>query len=136
MKKLLFAATAICMLLALNVNSANAAVNNVTNETKLADFKKSATGTWEGKMDGKTYWYKLDKSAKLWWSTDGKKWAAVESGMWADKDGKWLKIGDGKLWWSADEGKKWSEAPEWKWEGPQGEWYKFDAKWNLWVNKM
>lgn len=99
-----------------------------------ADWMKSKTGTWAGLKDGKTYWYKLDKNAQLWWSTDGKKWAAVEGGMWADKDGKWLKIGEGKLWWTADGGKNFSEVPEWKWEGPKGEWYKFDAKWTLWVN--
>jgi hypothetical protein len=64
---------------------------------------------------------------------DGKKWSAVENGMWADKAGHWLKIGDNKLWWSADQGKTWSEVPEWKWEGPKGEWYKFDANWNLWT---
>ncbi|UYQ91613.1 hypothetical protein MKQ68_16095 [Chitinophaga horti] len=134
MKKLFFAASAICMLLAVNV-APTAAMTYLTKEVSVADFKKSPNGIWEGKMDGKTYWYKLDKSAKLWWSADGKKWAAVESGMWADKDGKWLKIGDGKLWWSADKGEKWAEVPEWKWEGPKGEWYKFDDKWTLWVNK-
>lgn len=98
-------------------------------------FKMKKDGTWAGNMDGKMYWYKLDKMAKLWWSTDGKTWAAVESGMWADKDGHWLKIGDGKLWWSADMGKTFAEVPEWKWQGPSGEWYKFDASWNLWINK-
>lgn len=87
-------------------------------------------------MKGKSYWYKLDKSAKLWWSADGgKNWVAVKDGMWADKDGKWMKISENKLWWSADMGKKWSEVPEWKWEGPKGEWYKFDKDWSLWTNK-
>lgn len=89
-----------------------------------------------GMKDGKSYWYKLDKNAKLWWSADGgKNWAEVKDGMWADKDGKWLKIGNNKLWWSADMGKNWSEVPEWKWEGPKGEWYKFDKDWTLWTNK-
>jgi hypothetical protein len=96
------------------------------------DFKKSKTGTWAGDKDGKTYWYKLDKSAKLWWSTDGKKWEAVADGMWADKSGKWLKIHDKKLVWTPDGGKTWAEVPDWKWEGPKGEWYKFDKSWGLW----
>ncbi|WP_346238233.1 hypothetical protein ABDK00_004070 [Niabella insulamsoli] len=98
------------------------------------DWMKSKTQTWPGMFEGKTYWYKLDKMAKLWWSADGKKWAAVESGSWMDKDGKWLKIHEGKLVWSAD-GDSWSEVPEWKWEGSDGKWYKFDNSWKLWVNK-
>ncbi len=104
-----------------------------TTVISLADWKKSKTGTWAGKKDGKTYWYKLDKEAKLWWSADGKKWAAVENGMWADKDNKWLKINNGKLVWTTD-GNNWAEVPEWKWEGSDGKWYKFDDKWTLWVN--
>jgi hypothetical protein len=83
--------------------------------------------------DGKTYWYKLDKKAKLWWSMDGMKWAAVKDGAWADNDGKWLKIHDKKLVWSTN-GMKWSEVPEWKWKGSDGKWYKFDSSWTLWVN--
>jgi len=98
------------------------------------DWTKSSNGTWPGMKDSKTYWYKLDKNAGLWWSTDGKKWAAVKDGMWADKDGKWLKIHQGKLVWSTD-GKQWSEVPDWKWEGSDGKWYKFDSKWTLWVNE-
>lgn len=97
------------------------------------EWKASKTGTWAGMKDGKTYWYKIDKSAKLWWSADGKKWAKVDDGMWADKEGKWLKIHEGKLVWTAN-GKDWAEVPEWKWEGSDGKWYKFDAKWKLWVN--
>lgn len=99
------------------------------------DWAKSRTGAWVGKKDGKRYWYKLDKNAQVWWSTDGKKWAAVEGGMWADKDNRWIKIGDGKLWWTTDDGKNFSEVPEWKWEAPDGKWYKFDAKWTLWVSR-
>lgn len=99
-----------------------------------AEWVKSKTQTWAGSIEGKTYWYKLDKPAKLWWSTDGTKWAEVESQSWTDKDGKWLKIHEGKLVWSTD-GTKWSEVPEWKWEGSDGKWYKFDKKWALWTNK-
>ncbi|MDP1727461.1 MAG: hypothetical protein Q8M15_11810 [Bacteroidota bacterium] len=96
---------------------------------------KSKEGTWAGMKEGKMYCYKIDKSAKLWWSADGKNWAAVSDGMWADKEGRWLKNGKNKLWWSADMGKNWSEVPERKWEGPNGEWYKFDKDWSLWVHK-
>ncbi|WP_114791558.1 hypothetical protein U0035_18485 [Niabella yanshanensis] len=99
-----------------------------------ADWVKSKTQTWAGSIEDNTYWYKLDKSAKLWWSTDGTKWAEVESQSWTDKDGKWLKIHEGKLVWSTD-GTQWSEVPEWKWEGSDGKWYKFDKKWTLWTNK-
>ena len=101
--------------------------------TAPAEWKQSPTGTWPGMKDGKTYWYKLDKKGSLWWSADGKKWAAVSDGAWMDKEGKWLKIHDKKLVWSTD-GKAWAEVPEWKWEGSDGKWYKFDEKWGLWVN--
>lgn len=106
--------------------------HDVTISSVHADWMKSKTGTWPGMKDGKTYWYKIDKKAGLWWSTDGKKWEAVSDGAWADKDGKWLKIHEGKLVWSTD-GTSWSEVPEWKWEGSDGKWYKFDNKWSLWV---
>lgn len=99
----------------------------------VGDWMKSSTGTWPGMKDGATYWYKLDKKGGLWWSTDGKKWAAVKEGAWADKDGKWLKIHDKKLVWSTD-GNTWAEVPEWKWLGSDGKWYKFDSNWTLWVN--
>jgi len=101
--------------------------------TTIAEWTKSTTGAWAGVREGATYWYKLDKNAQLWWSIDGKEWAAVKDGMWADKEGKWLKIHDKKLVWTTD-GKEWGEVPEWKWEGADGKWYKFDANWALWVN--
>ncbi|MBV8253353.1 MAG: hypothetical protein JO154_12155 [Chitinophaga sp.] len=107
---------------------------SVNMHAPASEWVKSTTGTWPGMKDGKTYWYKLDKKAGLWWSTDGNKWAAVQDGLWADKEGKWLKIHQGKLVWSTD-GKQWTEVPDWKWEGSDGKWYKFDAKWNLWVNE-
>ncbi len=131
MKKLIIACAASGLMLVAPASTVFASITNLA--AIQADFMKSKDGTWAGKMEGKTYWYKLDTNAKLWWSMDGKSWSTVESGMWADKDGHWLKIGDNKLWWSADKGKTWSEVPEWKWEGPKGEWYKFDANWNLWT---
>lgn len=133
MKKLILAASGASLMFMATI-AITKAETPATHTAFFFDFAKSKTGTWPGMKDGKTYWYKLDKMAKLWWSADGKKWAAVDNGMWADKDGKWLKIGDGKLWWSADGGKNFSEVPEWKWEGSDGKWYKFDAKWTLWVN--
>lgn len=99
----------------------------------VADWTRSTSGTWPGMKDGMTYWYKLDKKGGLWWSTDGKKWAMVKDGAWADKDGKWIKIHDKKLVWSTD-GKAWAEVPEWKWQASDGKWYKFDNNWGLWVN--
>ncbi|MBO9564864.1 MAG: hypothetical protein J7621_18960 [Niastella sp.] len=129
---------AICMpiLIAVNGNVQAAAKPTpaISYSIAVPDWTKSSTGTWAGMKDGKTYWYKLDKKAGLWWSTDGKKWAEVKDGAWADKEGKWLKIHDKKLVWSTD-GKAWSEVPEWKWEGSDGKWYKFDAQWGLWVNQ-
>lgn len=97
-----------------------------------SDWMKSKSGTWPGMKDGQTYWYKLDKKGGLWWSADGKKWAAVNDGAWADKSGKWIKIHEGKLVWSAD-GNSWSPVPDWAWEGSDGKWYKFNDKWELWV---
>lgn len=140
MLKMKIALLAACGMLALAplslATACSSSSGSNTMQAKPADgFMKSTDGTWAGMMDGKKYWYKLDKNAKLWWSMDGKKWAAVPNNMWSDKDGKWLKIGEKKLWWSADMGKTWVEVPEWKWEGPDGEWYKFDKDWSLWVNK-
>lgn len=124
-------------LLSFSTNAFSSSVPSQTDtKTTIKDgFKKKKDGIWVAMEKGKKFWYKIDKEAKLWWSTDGESWSFVESGMWADKDGKWLKIGDNKLWWSADSGTTWSEVPEWKWQGPDGEWYKFDAEWNLWINK-
>lgn len=99
------------------------------------NWAKSKTGVWLGVADNKLHRYKLDKSARLWASTDGKEWQEVEDGLWQDRDGRQLKIGEGKLWRTSDEGKNYMEVPEWKWKGPRGEWYKFDAKWTLWVVK-
>lgn len=99
-----------------------------------ADWTKARHGAWEGKMDGQTYWYKLDKNAKLWWSSNkGKDWALVDNQMWTDKDGKWLKISNGDLVWSADMGKTWASVPDWTWQGSDGKWYKFDKEWTVWV---
>jgi len=126
---------AIGMMLAAKTSSAFTTLSNSGSMNITGDFMKKADGTWAGMMKGKMYWYKLDKSAKLWWSTDGKTWAEVSDGMWADKAGHWVKIHENKLMWSADSGKTWAEVPEWKWEGPKGEWYKFDKDWSLWMNK-
>lgn len=134
MKKMLLAASGAFLVLMSSI-AFTQAIAPAAHIAYYAEWVKSGTGIWAGKKDGKTYWYKLDKNAQVWWSADGKEWAAVEGGMWADKDGKWLKIGEGKLWWTTDGGKNFSEVPEWKWEGPDGEWYKFDAKWILWVDK-
>ncbi|NII28845.1 hypothetical protein HB364_27450 [Pseudoflavitalea sp. X16] len=128
---------AICMPLLMathgNLQAASQPMPGMSYSVQVADWMKSTTGTWPGMKDGKTYWYKLDKKGGLWWSTDGKKWAAVKEGAWADKDGKWLKIHDKKLVWSTD-GKTWAEVPEWKWQGADNKWYKFDSDWALWVN--
>lgn len=109
------------------------ATTRTTNVITVDDWMRSPTGTWPGMKDGKTYWYKLDKKGGLWWSADGKKWAAVKGGTWADSEGKWLRIHDKKLVWSTD-GKTWSEVPEWKWKASDGKWYKFDESWTLWIN--
>ncbi|SHL93361.1 hypothetical protein SAMN05216311_101163 [Chitinophaga sp. CF418] len=126
----------ICFILAVNVSVNAATPGPVCHKYVREEWSKAKDGIWNGIKDRKNYWYKLDKEAKLWWSTNGKKWAAVEDGMWADKDGHWLKISDNKLMWSADKGATWSEVPEWKWEGPKGEWYKFDKDWTVWVTGM
>lgn len=131
---------AICLPVLLVTNGLVQAAKNseinpaATTTMAFRDWAKSKTGAWPGQKEGKTYWYKLDKNAGLWWSTDGKEWAAVKDGTWADKDGKWLKIHNKKLVWSTD-GKAWAEVPEWKWEGSDGKWYKFDNNWGLWVNE-
>ncbi|MGN6510904.1 MAG: hypothetical protein ACTHLD_15670, partial [Chitinophaga sp.] len=77
------------------------------------NWTKSKTGVWLGVADNKLRRYKLDKSARLWASTDGKEWQEVEDGLWQDKDGRQLKIGEGKLWRTSDEGKNYMEVPEW-----------------------
>jgi len=131
MKKLLLAFTFACNAIAMTtLASAQVPTNAYTTPN---EWMKSKTQSWPGMVDGKTYWYKIDNMAKLWWSMDGKKWAAVDSGNWMDKSGKWIKINDGKIVWSSD-GQTWSDVPEWKWEGSDGKWYKFDKDWTLWVN--
>ncbi len=82
-------------------------------------------------MEAKSFWYKLDGSAMLWWK-NGETWERSKTGLWQDAKGNWLKVGEGKLWWSADAGKTWSEVPEWMWMGTDSKWYKFDASWKLW----
>jgi hypothetical protein len=100
------------------------------------DWMKSTDGTWTGMNDAKKVWYKLNmKDASVWWSTDGKTWEAVQTGMWQDKDGKWLKIVDKKLMWSTDGGKTWVEVPDWTWQDASGNWCKFDKDWSLWMKK-
>jgi len=133
MKKSLLPMLGICIFLAVNGNVNAASPHPVYHKYAAEEWSKAKGGIWNGVKGRKNYWYKLDKEAKLWWSTNGKKWTAVDDGMWADKDGHWLKISDAKLMWSADNGASWSEVPEWKWEGPKGEWYKFDKDWTLWV---
>ena len=125
-----------------NLKNTNASVSDETvisasnHVLPLTDeWLKSKDGMWPGMMKGKTYWYKLDKNAKLWWSTDGSKWTEDNKQMWEDKNGKWIKVGNGKLVWSTDMGKTWNEVPEWKWEGSDGKWYEFDKQWTLWVKK-
>jgi hypothetical protein len=106
-------------------------LTNITNE-----WVKSKTGIWEGKADGKNYWYKLDKNAKLWWSSNaGKDWHLVDSQMWADRDGKLLKISNDELIWSADMGKTWAPVPDRTWESADGKWYRLDKSWALWINR-
>lgn len=132
MKKLFLLMTCVCLSVThLHVYAGKPAP--VLRHYIAEEWTKAKDGVWEGVKDKKTYWYKLDKDAKLWWSANGKKWAAVDDGMWADADGKWLKIVDGKLMWSADNGGSWAEVPDWKWEGPKGHWYKFDKEWSVWV---
>ena len=133
MKKLVLLASVACFVFA-TVNAATPTKVS-TSITAASEWMKSAEGTWDGMHDGKKVWYKLNmKDASLWWSMDGKKWDAVQTGMWQDKDGKWLKIVDKTmLKWSADGGKTWSDVPEWKWAGNSGTWYKFDKDWSLWT---
>src|SRR5215207_7553308 len=101
MKKSIIALAAICMMLGVNAKSPAVSASKLTPASVNSGWVKSKEGTWAGMKDGKSYWYKLDKSAKLWWSADGgKKWAAVADGMWADKDGKWLKIVKNNLMWT------------------------------------
>jgi len=137
MKKTIgFLAVTACLLFTATTN-ATPVTTTMSHDVHVygGEWKKSATASFPGIHDGKTYWYKIDSKAKLWWSKDGKEWAAVKDGMWADKEGKWLKIHSGKLVWSADMGKTWDEVPEWKWEASDGKWYKYDSKWALWVNE-
>jgi hypothetical protein len=136
MRKFILPLAAFAVMLATNVGAANK-INGKTviAKTENNNWMKDSDGAWEGKKDGKTYWYKLDKSAKLWWSTDGKKWEAAGDNTWADNQGHWLTVKNNKLEWSTDMGKTWSAVPDMKWEGSDGKWYKFDKDWTLWVNK-
>lgn len=134
MKKPLLIVSAVMLLLAAGRKAITARSPHPLYTQELS-WSKSKTGVWLGMADNKLHWYKLDKSARLWASADGKEWQEVTEGLWQDKEGRQLKIGEGRLWWTSDEGKNFMEVPEWKWKGPKGEWYKFDAKWTLWVVK-
>jgi hypothetical protein len=133
MKKIFFSAIFAVSALTASATPVVAASSNSNIVITEKDWMKSTDGTWTGMHEGKKVWYKLNsKDASLWWSTDGKEWEAVKTGMWQDKSGKWLKISDKKLVWSADSGKTWSEVPDWTWEDADGHWNKFDKDWNLW----
>ena len=136
MKKSSLTMLCICFFLAANINVHAAAPRPIYSKYVPEEWFKAKDGIWNGVKDKKNYWYKLDKDAKLWSSTNGKKWTAVEDGIWCDKDQHCLKVSEGKLVWSADKGASWSEVPEWKWEGPKNEWYKFDKDWTVWVTGM
>lgn len=134
MKKLTLALSVIGSLLFANLDSTAVTPSSATTTTINSDWMKAKDGAWEGKMEGKTYWYKLDKNAKLWWSANkGKDWKMVDNQMWADKDGKWVKISNNDLVWSADMGKTWATVPDWTWQGSDAKWYKFDKDWSVWV---
>ncbi|MES2691406.1 MAG: hypothetical protein V4658_13440, partial [Bacteroidota bacterium] len=78
MKKLTLALSVIGSLLFANLDSI-AVTPSSAPTTVNADWMKAKDGAWEGKMDGKTYWYKLDKNAKVWWSANkGKDWKMVD----------------------------------------------------------
>lgn len=132
MQKLILLAAAASLLLA-NPASPATRPGPPAPQSRENSWVKSKTGAWAAHSEGKSFWYKLDKNARVWWSPSGHEWSELPGGMWADKQDRQLKIGEGKLWWTADEGKNFEEVPEWKWQGPRGEWYKFDAKWTLWV---
>jgi hypothetical protein len=133
MRKWILSLAAFGVMLSANVKAANAGSNKDATVVEDTKWMKDPDGAWEGKKSGKTYWYKLDKNFKLWFSSDAKKWEAVGDDMWIDKSNHWLKVKDKKLVWSGDSGKTWSEVPESKWEGSDGKWYKFDKDWTLWV---
>lgn len=135
MNKLILLAASAAFLLGMGISQHDRSGQPVMTSEREAKWVKSRTGAWAAHKDGISYWYKLDKNARLWWSPNGRDWSEVPEGMWADKQNKWLKIGEGKLWWTNDDGKNFEEVPEWKWQGPRGEWYKFDAKWTLWVTR-
>ena len=96
-------------------------------------WKKDADHTWQGKKEGKTYWYRFDKKGKLQWSEDGRNFDRLGSGIWYDKNERMLMISESRLMASSDGGKTWENAPDWKWQGSDGKWYKFDKDWTLWV---
>lgn len=132
MKKLVLLAGVCCFAYA--SNAAKYKVNISTSAVAtISEWAKSKDGTWEGKLDDKRVWYKLNmKDLSIWCSADGTKWDIVKDGMWQDKDGRWLKINKKMLKWSADNGKTYVDVPEWKWEGTNGTFYKLDKTWGLW----
>ncbi len=99
------------------------------------NWKKTKNNSWPGVVNEQTYWYKLDASAKLWWSADGKKWEEDADGMWADQEGVFYKINGTQLAESTDGGSTWNETPQWKWLAVNGRWYKLDKDRVLWHSK-
>lgn len=133
MKKWIFSLAVFGVILSGNLGANHTGALKNTRVTEDTKWIKDPDGAWKGKKGGKTYWYKLDKNLKLWFSSDAKKWDAVGDDIWIDKSDHWLKVKDKKLVWSGDSGKTWSEVPESKWEGSDGKWYKLDMEWALWV---
>ncbi|MES2778678.1 MAG: hypothetical protein V4651_02165 [Bacteroidota bacterium] len=140
MKKTILTLSVFCAMLFANLQSQ---AGDITIQSSIViavpatisnEWSRADNGAWAGDMNEKSYWYKLDKDKKLWWSLNkGKDWAHVQNQMWADKDGHWLKIVNKNLVWSTDMGKTWSTVPDWTWQGSDGKWYKFDKDWSVWV---
>lgn len=115
-------------------SEAMAQTNKNTNQSaQKPAWKKSTNGSWQGKRDGTTYWYKRDKNGTMTSSTDNKKWNNVSDNIWTDYDGRWYRIQGDNLEWSSNGGTTWSTAPNRYWRGSNGTWYGFDDNWTLWT---
>lgn len=128
MKKLFFSLLMVTLVFA----GYNASAQSGDNQQN-GQWKKSSTGTWQGKKDNTEYWYKRNQEGKLNWSTDNKNWVDTGDNHWVGYDGKLYRIENDKLSWSSDNGKTWTTSSDRAWRGSDGNWYMFDTNWILWT---
>jgi len=132
MKKMIFTLSVLGVMLLAGSPQVMAQTDKKATPQQDGKWKKSTNGRWQGSKDGTNYWYKTDKSGKLTYTSDNKKWTDVPDNRWMGYDGKWYRISGNNLMSSTD-GNSWVNTPDRTWRGADGTWYMFDNNWILWT---